>query len=88
MIDLTPDQFRTLGYRAIDMIADQMAALQAEHSHGSQVNLGDHTGPVQRHVAHGREVVEIGAAPGVNGLPSGGGGEAAASLRRATTLCA
>ena len=27
MIDLTPDQFRTLGYRAIDMIAEQLAAL-------------------------------------------------------------
>jgi aromatic-L-amino-acid/L-tryptophan decarboxylase len=29
MIDLTPDQFRALGYRAIDMIAEHMAALPA-----------------------------------------------------------
>jgi hypothetical protein len=27
MIDLTPDQFRALGYRAIDLIAEQLAAL-------------------------------------------------------------
>jgi aromatic-L-amino-acid/L-tryptophan decarboxylase len=29
MIDLTPDQFRTLGYRAVDLIAEQLAALPA-----------------------------------------------------------
>jgi aromatic-L-amino-acid/L-tryptophan decarboxylase len=27
MIDMTPDQFRTLGYRAVDLIAEQLAAL-------------------------------------------------------------
>jgi aromatic-L-amino-acid/L-tryptophan decarboxylase len=27
MIDLTPDQFRALGYRAVDLIAEQLAAL-------------------------------------------------------------
>jgi len=27
MIDLTPDQFRTLGYRAVDLLAEQLAAL-------------------------------------------------------------
>jgi len=29
VLDLTPDQFRELGYRAVDMIANQLAAVRA-----------------------------------------------------------